>query len=31
MIKAEEFTAEELETILKHLVDFRDVKDHLAE
>jgi len=31
MIKAEEFTKEELETVLKHLTDFRDVKDHLSE
>ena len=31
MIKADEFTKEELETILKTLTDFRDVTDHLAE
>jgi hypothetical protein len=31
MIKADEFTTEELENILKHLTDFRDVKDHLNE
>ena len=31
MIKAEDFTAAELEDILKHLRDFRDVKDHLSE
>ena len=31
MIKPEEFTKEELETIIKTLTDFRDVKDHLSE
>lgn len=31
MIKEEDFTKEELETIIKTLIDFRDVKDHLKE
>ena len=31
MIKAEEFNVAELENILKTLIDFRDVKDHLDE
>ena len=31
MIRAEEFTKEELTTILQTLTDFRDVKDHLDE
>ena len=31
MIKSSEFTGEELEDVLKHLIDFRDVKDHLNE
>ena len=31
MIRAEEFKLEELENILKKLIDFRDVKDHLNE
>ena len=30
-IKGEEFTKDEVENILKHLSDFRDVKDHLSE
>ena len=30
-IKAEEFTKEELQAVIQHLTDFKDVSDHLKE